>query len=196
MPVQKTSRSAPKALVKRHASPKTNTRLVKRAKNAAADLRVRLNEKPTGRLRIYVFGGNSGGELGIGAKSSDSVYKPTWNAKLDEAKVVQVATGGMHGVALTIDNKIVTWGVNDHGALGRDTSWEGGMVDIKDDAGDLDAEGDLNPREASTREIDMTQVLEGNVFTQVAASDNASFAVTEAGLLYAWGTFRVSVIRW
>ena len=35
--------------------------------------------------------------------------------------VVQIDAGGMHVVALTRDNKILTWGVNDQGALGRDT---------------------------------------------------------------------------
>ncbi len=36
-------------------------------------------------------------------------------------KVIQVAAGGMHSVALTADGDVFTTGVNDEGALGRET---------------------------------------------------------------------------
>ena len=38
------------------------------------------------------------------------------------AQVVQVAAGGMHSVALTAEGEVYTCGVNDEGALGRETS--------------------------------------------------------------------------
>jgi regulator of chromosome condensation len=37
------------------------------------------------------------------------------------AQVTQVAAGGMHSVALTSDGEVWTTGVNDEGALGRET---------------------------------------------------------------------------
>lgn len=37
-------------------------------------------------------------------------------------QVVQVAAGGMHSVALTAEGEVYTCGVNDEGALGRETS--------------------------------------------------------------------------
>ena len=37
------------------------------------------------------------------------------------AQVTQVAGGGMHSVALTVDGEVWTTGVNDEGALGRET---------------------------------------------------------------------------
>ena len=37
-------------------------------------------------------------------------------------EVVQVAAGGMHSVALTAEGEVYTCGVNDEGALGRETS--------------------------------------------------------------------------
>ncbi len=37
------------------------------------------------------------------------------------AQVLQVACGGMHTVTLTEDHAIYSWGVNDEGALGRET---------------------------------------------------------------------------
>lgn len=36
-------------------------------------------------------------------------------------QVLQIACGGMHTVALTEDGQIFSWGVNDEGALGRET---------------------------------------------------------------------------
>lgn len=52
----------------------------------------------------------------------------------------------------------------------------------------------LNPRESTPAEIDMTGVAPNTKFVQVAASDSASFAVTEDGRVYGWGTFRVSLL--
>jgi regulator of chromosome condensation len=100
----------------------------------------------------------------------------------------------MHCAALTYDNKILTWGVNDLGALGRDTTWDGGLVDIKDGDSDSGSESDsgLNPREATPAEVDISEIPDGTVFTQLAASDNATFALTDKGLVYGWGTIRVS----
>ncbi|MCJ1282448.1 hypothetical protein MMC26_001771 [Xylographa opegraphella] len=157
-----------------------------------------LNVAPTQRLNVYVFGANSGGELGLGRGStSENVTRPRLNPNLpaDSVGVVQLATGGMHCAALTHDNKILTWGVNDMGALGRDTTWDGGMVDMKDDKDDSGSDDDasesaINPREATPTAILASDFPEGTVFTQVAAGDNATFALTEEGLVYGWGSFR------
>ncbi|KAK3484901.1 regulator of chromosome condensation 1/beta-lactamase-inhibitor protein II [Neurospora crassa] len=96
--------------------------------------------------------------------------------------IVQVACGGMHVAALTKDNKILTWGVNDQGALGRDTTWDGGLrdADAESDSEDEDDTG-LNPKESTPGEIDTTDVPEGTVWVQVVASDSATFALTATG---------------
>jgi regulator of chromosome condensation len=63
-----------------------------------------------------VFGGNNGGELGLGAtRSTDNIARPRLNPNLapDTVGVVHLATGGMHCGALTHDIKILTWGFND-----------------------------------------------------------------------------------
>ncbi|KAG7291872.1 hypothetical protein NEMBOFW57_001894 [Staphylotrichum longicolle] len=140
------------------------------------------------------MGANSGGELGLGPSvKSGNVGRPRLNPYLSgTAGVVQVSLGAMHGVALTLDNRILTWGVNDHGALGRDTSWEGGLVDADANGGDSDSddEGELNPKESTPTSVDMSAVPPGTVFTQVAAADNATFALTSTGRVYGWGAFR------
>jgi regulator of chromosome condensation len=159
--------------------------------------KVIINHAPTRRLDIFVSGEGSQGELGLGAgKGSMNALRPRLNPHLSAAEVgvVQLATGGMHCAALTHDNKILTWGVNDEGALGRDTQWEGGLVDVdenKSDASSDDAE--LNPREATPTAVEFVNLPDRTIFTQVAAGDSSTFALTDEGQVYGWGTFRVSL---
>lgn len=98
-----------------------------------------------------MFGNGDAGELGLGPVEQEG-STPRLNTFLDPDnpaafRVVQLDCGGMHTVALTEENKIVTWGVNDNGALGRDSTWvEGGLRDID---GDSEEEGELNPLEST-----------------------------------------------
>ena len=170
------------------------------AKPKAIPPKVVINEVPTTRLNVFVCGEGSSGELGLGAaKTAIDVKRPRLNKFLgaEEVGVVQIAVGGMHCLALTHDNKIFTWGVNDQGALGRDTTWEGGYKEIKEgaesgsDSEDEDDSG-LNPRESTPTAIPSTAFPEGTVFVAVAAADSASFALTDDGQVFGWGTFRVS----
>ena len=43
------------------------------------------------------------------------------------------------------DNRVLTWGVNDNCALGRDTTWEGRAIDA------------LNPYESAPSEVDWSR---------------------------------------
>ncbi|KAL2796525.1 regulator of chromosome condensation 1/beta-lactamase-inhibitor protein II [Aspergillus keveii] len=156
-----------------------------------------INQAPTAKLNVYVCGEGSSGELGLGtAKNAIDVKRPRLNPHLsaETVGVVQVAVGGMHCVALTHDNQILTWGVNDQGALGRDTAWEGGYKDMNDNKGDSDSDSDdgpdLNPYEATPTAIPSEIFPEGTVFVEVAAGDSSSFALTDEGQVYGWGTFR------
>lgn len=158
--------------------------------------KVVINEGPKTRLNVFVCGEGSSGELGLGAaKNVIDVKRPRLNQLLaaDKVGVVQIAVGGMHCVALTHDNKIFTWGVNDQGALGRDTTWEGGYKDIEDNS-DSDSDDDdsgLNPIESTPTAIPDGAFPEGTTFVEVAAADSSSFAVTDDGQVFGWGTFRV-----
>ena len=161
----------------------------------------KINSAPTQKLDIFVFGEGSSGELGLGSVAYDGGKQPidvkrprlNHNLKADKVGVVQIACGGMHVAALTHDNKILTWGVNDQGALGRDTEWEGGMRDMEDDD-DSEAGDDtgMNPRESTPAAVGDEYFVPGTKFVQVVASDSATFALTEDGKVYGWGTFRVS----
>ena len=163
----------------------------------------KINDAPTKILDVYVFGEGTSGELGLGSKRVDGkkpidVKRPRLNANLSSngVGVVQLCCGGMHAIALTHDNKILTWGVNDQGALGRDTAWDGGLRDM--DGGDADSDSDdeddtgMNPRESTPGTVSDEYFAENTKFVQVIACDSASFALTEDGRVYGWGTFRSS----
>ncbi|KAM7207013.1 Regulator of chromosome condensation 1/beta-lactamase-inhibitor protein II [Rhypophila sp. PSN 637] len=156
------------------------------------------NETPLDSLGVYVFGDGDMGSLGLGPKGGE-VPRPRLNPYLDPTKpdafeVVQLSCGGLHMIALTKDNQILTWGVNDNCALGRDTTWDGERLRDMDDADDMDAssdddETDLNPLESIPTRIPASSFPPGTRFTQVAAADNLSLALTDTGIVYAWGTF-------
>ncbi|KAI9673372.1 MAG: hypothetical protein M1817_002834 [Caeruleum heppii] len=153
-----------------------------------------INRPPEIELDVYVFGEGSGGELGLGTfKTAMNVKRPRLNHLLAPHGVVQVAVGGMHAAALTKDNRILTWGVNDQGALGRDTTWDGGMRDVdaqSDCSDDSDMDSGLNPKESEPGFVDPQAFPEGTILTSVAAGDSATFATTADGSVYGWGTFR------
>jgi regulator of chromosome condensation len=144
-----------------------------------------LNKAPTDVLAVFVFGNGDAGELGLGPAIQEA-GRPRLNPFLK--RVVQLSCGGMHTVALTRDNEIVTWGVNDNGALGRSTDWHGGLRDID---GDADQNGELSPLESVPTEIPDHFFPPGTKFVQVAAGDSCSFVLTDTGLVYGWGTFKV-----
>jgi regulator of chromosome condensation len=141
------------------------------------------------------FGNGECGELGLGPTETEK-YRPTVNPFLkgseDSFQVVQLDCGGMHSIALTKDNKIVTWGLNDRGALGRDTTWEGGLRDADAESDDDDDDAQLNPLESTPTQVPASSFPPATTFVQVAAGDSCSFALTETGHVYGWGTFLVS----
>ncbi|KAI0382508.1 RCC1/BLIP-II [Hypomontagnella monticulosa] len=174
----KTSSAPPRSA--KASAPKKNGVRAKRAKPIK-----KINEAPTEPMDIFVFGEGAGGELGLGSKEVNDqqpyeVMRPRLNPLLSskDVGVVQMSCGGLHGVAITKDNKILTWGVNDHGALGRDTN-------VEEDDDDL-----LNPAESTPGPIDTSGLDPDIKWAQVVGLDNASFALTEDGKVYGWGTFR------
>ncbi|KAI0855704.1 regulator of chromosome condensation 1/beta-lactamase-inhibitor protein II [Xylaria cubensis] len=140
-----------------------------------------ISKVPDQILAVFVFGGGENGELGLGPKRTEAL-RPCLNPSLDPNssdayRIVEYACGGMHT------------GMNDNNALRRDTQWDGGLRDIDADSNDEDKE--LNPLESTPTEIPPEHFPSGTRFTRVAAGDSCSFALTDTGLVYGWGTFRI-----
>ncbi len=161
--------------------------------------KVVINQRPSQCLDVYVFGEGSSSELGLGtAKTAIDVKRPRLNPLLSAQQigVVQLACGGMHVAALTHDNQILTWGVNDQGALGRDTKWEGGLKDMDDnDSDDSDkSDSGLNPAESNPTAVPASNFPQDTQFVKLAAGDSHTLALTDDGHVYGWGTFRVIIL--
>ena len=197
-----------KETVKKETVKKETVKKVPAAKaSRAIEAGPKINEAPTDRLDVFVFGEGSNGELGLGSRKVNGkkpmdVKRPRLNENLSAADVgvVQIACGGMHAAALTHDNKIYTWGVNDQGALGRDTTWDGGLRDMDAEESDDEDEDDtgMNPKESTPEAVPTESFAPYKPkFTQVIASDSATFALTEDGRVWGWGTFRVGhLLAW
>lgn len=190
---RKTSNSRTSTTTKKRSTEKRSAEI---EANLPSDV-VTITSKPI-PLDIWAFGDGENAELGLGPSFTESNV-PRLNPFLDSGdesklRVTQFACGGMHTVALTVDNKLVTWGVNDAGALGRDTNWEGGMRDVSDGDDDEETEeeaGDLNPLESTPTAIPSRYFEQDVQFVQVAAGDSCTFALTATGRIYGCGTFRV-----
>ena len=169
----------------KQAKPRAATPKVKKARKI-------INNAPTQKFELYVVGINTGGELGIGRASVEGrESKILPNGYLNAAGVVQCAVGGMHSAALTHDNKILTWGVGDEGQLGRNSYFKGDSKKAGEPWSTAEEELRLNPYECKPKPINASELPEDTVFTQVVAGDNATYALTDEGLVYGWGTIRV-----
>jgi len=143
------------------------------------------------------------GELGLGPREKDrNVKRPRLNPHLlpDKVGIVDIAVGGMHCAAIDDKGRVWTWGVNDQGVLGRDTTWTPDTVDgdvkmsLEADS-DIDDEDEemLNPKESVPGLVE--GFPEGVKIEKIACGDSITVAVTTEGAVYAWGTFRVSTLR-
>lgn len=117
---------------------------------------------------ILVFGQGDVGQLGLG---EDVVEKMRPAVIPDYQDIVAVAAGGMHNVCLRKTGEVLTFGCNDEGALGRDTSKEGSET------------------------VPGTVELPGKAI-QVTAGDSHSAALLEDGRAFAWGSFRVCLFQY
>ncbi|RLN71609.1 hypothetical protein BBJ28_00007494 [Nothophytophthora sp. Chile5] len=109
--------------------------------------------------KMFTLGANGYGQCGIGAEGV-SVVPPT-RVDIDGDEIVDIAAGYQHGVALTADGTVFTWGKGERGQLGFGT-------------GNTDAPQELI-------------ALKDKKVASVSAGFNHSCAVTEDGELFVWG---------
>ncbi|ODV82760.1 hypothetical protein CANARDRAFT_239627 [[Candida] arabinofermentans NRRL YB-2248] len=153
-----------------------------------------INELPTAKtelLDVFVWGTGSMCELGLGPEAkTKEVKRPRLNPflKKEDVGIVDIVAGGMHSLALDHKNQLWSWGGNDSGVLGRDTSGAGNEQLRSADADDDDEDGDLNPVESTPGLVE--GLPKDKKIIQLAATDNLSAVLLETGEVYAWGTFR------
>ncbi|ODQ64690.1 nucleotide exchange factor for Gsp1p, localizes to the nucleus, partial [Nadsonia fulvescens var. elongata DSM 6958] len=165
-----------------------------RRPRGAVDINAPATRK-TEKLNVYVFGSGSMCELGLGpASKTKEVKRPRINSlvPIETVGIVDIAVGGAHTLCLDHAGSIWSWGGNDHGVLGRDTSKAAEQLKDMDAGSDSedDDDGDLNELESTPAKVE--DIPEGVKFVQVTATDNLSAALTEDGEVYTWGTFRNS----
>ncbi|KAL7874500.1 hypothetical protein SRHO_G00054700 [Serrasalmus rhombeus] len=126
--------------------------------------KVKVSHKSHGQEKglVLVLGQGDVGQLGLGENVLER-KKPAL-VSLPE-NIIQAVAGGMHTVCLSDTGNIYTFGCNDEGALGRDTSEEGSeMVPGK---------------------VELAEKV-----VQVSAGDSHTAALTEEGAVFIWGSFR------
>uniref|UniRef100_A0A3B1J4J0 Regulator of chromosome condensation 1 n=1 Tax=Astyanax mexicanus TaxID=7994 RepID=A0A3B1J4J0_ASTMX len=134
------------------------------AEDSAALKKLKVSHKSHGQEKglVLVLGQGDVGQLGLGEDVLER-KKPAL-VNLPEG-IVQAVAGGMHTVCLSDTGNVYTFGCNDEGALGRDTSEEGTeMVPAK---------------------VELAEKI-----VQVSAGDSHTAALTEEGTVFVWGSFR------
>ncbi|XP_052896012.1 regulator of chromosome condensation [Anopheles moucheti] len=113
---------------------------------------------------VLACGQGEMGQLGMG----EDVMEKTRPAIVEGlSDVVQISAGGMHNLCLTRHGTVYSFGCNDEGALGRNTSEEGSEFEPK--------------------LIDLPGLC-----VKISAGDSHSACLLNDGRAYAWGSFRDS----
>jgi alpha-tubulin suppressor-like RCC1 family protein len=117
--------------------------------------------------RVFAWGSNSSGQLGNGTTAaSDLPVEVDAGGVLAGKRVIAIAAGSAHGLALTTDGQVAAWGSDSSGQLGNGAS-----------------AGSSTPV-AVTRDT----ALAGKSVTAIAAGHLHSVALASDGTLVAWGS--------
>lgn len=125
---------------------------------------VPLPEMPKVTGNALVCGQGDMGQLGLGEDEMEKKRPAIVSSVKD---VVFVVAGGMHNLCLTKSGEIYSFGCNDEGALGRDTTEEGS-------------------------EFTPVKVTLPGKAVQISAGDSHSACLLDDGRVFAWGSFRDS----
>lgn len=113
--------------------------------------------------QVFSWGSNREGQLGNDSQEV-SILKPKVIKKLATMQVVQVASGALHSLALTINGELYSWGCNGNGQLGL-------------------GDNHRSPCRSPCRVMHLAAIP----LTQVACGGYHSMALSLSGALFAWG---------
>lgn len=112
------------------------------------------------------WGANNSGQLGDGTTTNRSApVRVVTTGALAGKRVVAIAAGGSHSLALCTDGTLAAWGLNGSGQLGN---------------------GSTTLSSVPVR-VDLSGVLAGKRIVAISAGDNYSLALCSDGTLAAWG---------
>lgn len=115
---------------------------------------------------VVSWGANFYGELGVTPqKSYRSPVAVDRTGVLAGKTVVAISAGGFHALALCSDGTLASWGWNDAGQLGNNTTTNS-LVPVA---------------------VNRSGVLAGKTIIEISASDNHSMVLCSDGTLAAWG---------
>ncbi|HEX6351513.1 hypothetical protein [Actinophytocola sp.] len=111
---------------------------------------------------IRAWGDNTNGQLGNG-NTTDSPLPTTVNTDSLNGKVIAIACGGQHSLALMADSRVKAWGLNDEGQLGDGTT-------------------------TSPRVFPVSTAVGGENAIAIDAGFDHSVMLTTGGVVRAWGS--------
>ncbi|XP_058096201.1 RCC1 domain-containing protein RUG3, mitochondrial isoform X2 [Magnolia sinica] len=117
----------------------------------------------TSEGKLWSWGANSNFELGRGDKVSD--WRPQPVPSLQDDRIIQIASGGYHSLALTDQGKVLSWGHGGQGQLGH-SSLQNQKVPA------------------------VIEALAEEHIVYIACGGSSSAAITDKGKLYMWGNAR------
>ncbi len=117
--------------------------------------------------KVYAWGSERWGELGNG-HNIDTVLTPAivdTNGVLKGKKIIKIAAGSSHSLALTDDGKVYAWGWNSYGQLGNNSHADN----------------------YTPVEVVSSGEMYGKRIIDIAAGDDFSLALASDGSIFAWG---------
>ncbi|EGC28496.1 hypothetical protein DICPUDRAFT_44183, partial [Dictyostelium purpureum] len=120
--------------------------------------------------KLYSFGSSSFNELGNGDMFNERVPKLVDNELLKNSKIIDVSCGFFHSLALTDDNKVLTWGRNHESQCFPAPSGTG--------------KGSFT----NVLYLDTSALSTDDKIIQIGANNLNSYILTESGKIYSIGT--------
>ena len=111
--------------------------------------------------KLYGWGDNEFGQLGLNVVNPSKVYKPVLIEDFNGINIEQISCGSAHTLVLTSDGMVYGWGDNEYGEIGCG-------------------------KELGEK-ISITRLTSLPIIKSIYCSYDQSFALTDNGMVYSWG---------